>query len=85
MAIQKYGAPAKIKTVVSSEKDFEALRDEIINTNNLIRCSKCGKLLAKQSNDMISVKRKDVDIIAKVADIRIKCPICGTCNETVKE
>ena len=33
---------------------------------------------------MISVKRKDVDIIAKVADIHIKCPVCGTCNETVK-
>jgi phage FluMu protein Com len=85
MAIQKFGVANKIKTVVSSEKEFEALRDEIVNTNNLIRCAKCGKLLAKQSNDMISVKRKDIDIVAKVADIKIKCPVCGTCNETVKE
>ena len=85
MALQKYGVASKIKTVVSNEKDFEALRDEIISTNNLIRCSKCGKLLAKQSADMVSIKRKDIDVIAKVADIKIKCPVCGACNETIKE
>lgn len=80
MALNKVGVVQKIRTVASSEKEFETLRDEISNSNNLARCTKCGKLLAKLSNDMISVKRKDVDIIAKVADVKIKCPVCGTCN-----
>lgn len=85
MALQKYGVASKIKTVVSSEKEFEALRDEIVSTNNLVRCNRCGKLLAKVSNDMISVKRKDVDIIAKATDVKIKCPVCSTTNDVVSE
>lgn len=85
MSLQKYGTVQKIKTVASNEKEFEALRDEIVNNNNLIRCNRCGKLLAKSHNGMISVKRKDVDFIAKVADVKIKCPVCQTANEVVKE
>jgi phage FluMu protein Com len=81
MAINKIGVASKIKTVVSSEKDYEALRDEIVSSNNLIRCNRCGKLLAKSFNDMISIKRKDVDIVARTADVKIKCPICQTCND----
>ena len=83
MSLQKFGIAAKIKTVVSSETAFEALRNEIVNTNNLIRCTKCGKLLAKMNNDMISVKRKDIDLVAKVAEVSLRCPICSTCNEVV--
>lgn len=79
--IQKYGVAQKIKTVAASEKEFEALRDEIVNTNNLVRCTKCGKLLAKLSNDLISVKRKDVDLVMKVSEAKIKCPVCSTCND----
>lgn len=85
MSINKVGTPAKIKTVVSNEKEFETLRDEIISNNNLIRCDRCGKLLAKSFNDMISVKRKDVDLVVKAADAKIKCPVCQTCNDVVKE
>lgn len=85
MALQKYGTVQKIKTVVSNDKEFEALRDEIVSNNNLIRCGRCGKLLAKSYNDMISVKRKDVDIVAKVTDIKIKCPVCQTTNDVVRE
>lgn len=79
--IQKFGVANKIKTVVSSEKEFEALRDEIVSTNNLVRCTKCGKLLAKLANDLISVKRKDVDLVMKVSEAKIKCPVCNTCND----
>lgn len=78
--IQKFGVAQKIKTVAASEREFEALRDEIVNTNNLVRCMKCGKLLAKLANDMISVKRKDVDLVMKVSEATIKCPVCNTCN-----
>lgn len=85
MSLQKFGVAQKIKTVVSSESEFEALRNEIVNTNNLIRCTKCGKLLAKMNNDMISVKRKDIDFIAKAADVKIKCPVCSTTNGVVHE
>ena len=85
MSLQKFGVSQKIKTVVSSESEFEALRNEIVSTNNLIRCTKCGKLLAKMNNDMISVKRKDIDFIAKAADVKIKCPVCSTTNGVVQE
>jgi phage FluMu protein Com len=84
MALFKTGVASKIKTVVSSETEFEALRNEIVSTNNLIRCTKCGKLLAKMNNDMISVKRKDIDFIAKAADVKIKCPVCSTTNGVVQ-
>ncbi len=80
MAIQKYGVVNKIKTVVGNEEDFEALKEQIIKTNSLARCAKCGKLLAKIGSDMVSVKRKDVDIVAKVESMQIKCPVCQTCN-----
>ena len=84
MSLQKYGVAQKIKTVVSNEQEFEALRNEIVSTNNLVRCLKCGKLLAKMNNDMISVKRKDIDFIAKAAEVKIKCPVCATTNDVVK-
>jgi len=85
MALFKTGVASKIKTVVSSETEFEALRNEIVSTNNLIRCTKCGKLLAKMNDDMISVKRKDIDFIAKSSDVKIKCPVCSTTNGVVQE
>ena len=81
MSLQKFGVAQKIKTVVSNEQEFEALRDEIVSSNNLVRCTKCGKLLAKTSNGMISVKRKDVDLVARASEVRIKCPVCSTTNE----
>jgi len=83
MSLQKYGTTQKIKTVVSSEQEFETLRNEIVSTNNLIRCSKCGKLLAKLANDMMSVKRKDVDLVVKASEAKIKCPVCNTCNDVL--
>jgi phage FluMu protein Com len=85
MALQKFGVSQKIKTVAGNDKEFEALKEKIVSTNNLVRCAKCGKLLAKCSDDMISVKRKDVDFLAKVSNVKIKCPVCGTCNETLHE
>jgi phage FluMu protein Com len=85
MALQKYGVASKIRTVASNEKEYEELRDNIINTNNLVRCNRCGKLLAKVSDDMISVKRKDVDLVMKAAEAKIRCPVCSTVNNVVKE
>ena len=85
MALQKFGTSQKIKTVVSSEKEYEALREEIVSVNNLVRCTRCGKLLAKMSNDMVNVKRKDIDIIVRASDVKIKCPVCQTPNDIVRE
>jgi phage FluMu protein Com len=82
--IHKTGAPNKIRTIASSEKEFENIKDKIVKENNLARCARCGKLLAKLDADMLSVKRKDVDIIAKIADVKIKCPVCHTPNGIVK-
>ena len=83
MPINKTGMPGKIRTVVTSEKDFETLKKKIIDTNRLARCTKCGKLLAKIDSDLVSVKRKDVDIVAKVQSMQIRCPVCQTCNSVV--
>lgn len=84
--LHKTGVSHKIRTVASSEKEFNAIKDKIIKTNNLVRCARCGKLLAKLDNDnMISVKRKDVDIIAQAENIQIKCPVCSTPNGIVRE
>ena len=65
--------------------DCVILTDKIVKENNLARCARCGKLLAKLDADMLSVKRKDVDIIAKVAEVKIKCPVCHTPNGIVSE
>ena len=84
MALFKTGV-SKIRTVATNEKEFEELRNQIVSSNNLARCTKCGKLLAKISNNLISVKRKDVDFIARVEDVKIKCPVCSTTNGIVTE
>jgi phage FluMu protein Com len=83
MPINKTGSPNKIRTVVSSEKDFEHLKEQIVSSNKLARCNKCGKLLAKMDNDLVSVKRKDIDLIAKVQNLEIKCPVCNTTNQII--
>lgn len=83
--IHKTGVSHKIRTIASSEKEFEDLKEKIVKVNNLARCVRCGKLLAKISDGMISVKRKDVDIIARSNDITIKCPVCNTPNGIVSE
>ena len=84
MPINKIGVAAKIKTVVSNDKEFEALREEIVQANQLVRCIKCGKLLAKMDGGNISVKRKDIDLVAKIEELHIKCPVCATANTLVK-
>lgn len=83
MALQKFGISQKIKTVAGNEKEFEALKEKIVSTNNLVRCAKCGKLLAKCSDGMISVKRKDVDTVMKISEAHLKCPVCDTVNEII--
>ena len=47
MAINKTGSPNKIRTVATSEEEFETLKKKIVETNKLARWVKCGKLLAK--------------------------------------
>jgi len=83
MSLNKTGIAGKIKTVVASEKEFEDLKKQIINTNSLARCVKCGKLLAKLDSDLVSIKRKDVDIVAQVQNMKIKCPVCQTTNQII--
>jgi len=85
MPIQKIGVVHKIKTLATNEQEFEQLKNKIISNNNLIRCNKCGKLLAKSDSNLVSLKRKDIDIIANVNSISIKCPICSTCNNVCLE
>lgn len=80
MSINKTGDAQKIKTVVSSEQEFEQLKEKIVAGNKLVRCQRCGKLLAKVDNDLVSVKRKDIDLVAQVNNLSIKCPVCATVN-----
>ena len=79
--INKTGDIQKILTVASTSEDFEALKDRIVKENRLVRCVRCGKLLCKSTDDdLISVKRKDVDLVARVSSLTITCPICKEVN-----
>jgi len=84
MAIFKYGVVQKIKTVAVNEQEFEQLKEKIISENALVRCHKCGKLLAKANeNGLVSIKRKDMDIIARTTELSIKCPVCSATNQVI--
>jgi phage FluMu protein Com len=79
--INKTGDIQKILTVASTAEDFELLKEKIIKENQLVRCIRCGKLLCKTTDDsMISIKRKDVDLVAKVSKLTIACPVCREVN-----
>lgn len=79
--LHKTGDTQKILTVASTPEDFEALKERIIKENHLVRCIRCGKLLAKTTDDsMISIKRKDVDLVAQVSSLTISCPVCKETN-----
>lgn len=79
--LHKTGDSQKIRTVVSNSEDFELLKEDIAKENKLVRCARCGKLLCKTSDDStISVKRKDIDLVAQVSSLTISCPICKEVN-----
>jgi len=78
--LHKTGAPSKIRTVASSDVEYEKLKEQVVAANNLMRCAKCGKLLAKVEGNLVNIKRKDVDIIATASELHVKCPVCGTTN-----
>lgn len=81
--LHKVGVTQKIKTVAANETEFERLKEQIVTSNNLARCNRCGKLLAKVDSNMVSVKRKDIDLVAEVKTLTIKCPVCQTVNDIV--
>lgn len=79
--LHKTGDAQKILTVASNSADFELLKERIVKENQLVRCIRCGKLLAKTSSDsMVNIKRKDMDIVAKVSSLTISCPVCKEVN-----
>lgn len=79
--LHKTGDNQKIRTLVSNPSDFEHLKEDIARENQLVRCIRCGKLLAKTTNDsMVSIKRKDIDIVAQVSSLTIACPVCKEIN-----
>lgn len=82
MALHKKGTPAKLTDITTSESEFDKLKDKIAKDNNLKRCT-CGQLLAKfdEDNSTMNIQRKNLDIIAKVTNTRIKCPSCSQINE----
>ena len=61
-------------------QEYDNLRDLIANANNTIRCVQCGKLLAKSYNGMISIKRKDTDLVVLATELKIRCPVCEVVN-----
>lgn len=80
MSFVKVGTPEKISEVIKDEKDFNELRNKIAKDNNLIRCTRCQHLLAKQGNDgELDIQHKKLEITLKKADIKgaIKCPYCN--------
>lgn len=80
MSLTKYGSPQKIEETASTQLEFEQMKDKIAKENNLIRCHKCGKLVAKTSGDHINVKKGKVDVVAQIQKAEIKCPQCGDIN-----
>ena len=77
MAIDKKGVAVPIQDVTGSLAAFEKLKNQIAQDNNLKRCV-CGQLLAKLDKDskMLNIKRKNLDLIAEVSEVKIKCPSC---------
>lgn len=75
--IKKQGTPNKITEVVTGDQEFEQLKSKIAKDNNLKRCS-CGQLLAKfdEKGQTMNIQRRNLDIIAKVTKVTIKCPQC---------
>jgi len=80
MVIKKYGTPEVIKDKITSEIEFEKMKDRIAKENNLTRCKKCGKLVAKSDSNIIHVKKGSFDMIASVKEASVKCPKCGEIN-----
>jgi len=79
MTLKKVGTPEKIKNIVTSEEDFEKLKDKIAQENDLARCGNCEKLICKfgDSGTIMNVKKNKLDVIADVKSAFIKCPKCG--------
>jgi len=83
MSLKKIGTPEKIIQTTSSQNEFETMKDKIAKENDLVRCHKCGKLIAKRNKHTgtINIQKSKLDVIAKVSEASIKCPKCGEVNK----
>jgi len=83
MSIKKTGTPEKIIQTVTSELEFDRMKDTIAKDNNLSRCEGCGKLICKVSSDgeSINIQKSKLEVIAKITEASIKCPKCGQINK----
>lgn len=81
MSLHKQGTPYRIEQVATTADQFEQLKHQIAEDNNLVRCA-CGQLLAKFScdNKTINIQRKGLDVIAEASSAQIKCPSCKQVN-----
>lgn len=76
MAIEKQGSPEDILEVAKSNEALKNLRERIAKSNNLLRCTRCDKLLAKQENNIVDVQHRKLVIIGQ-GPMVIVCPKCG--------
>lgn len=82
MSLKKVGTPKKILSTAASDLEFEQLKNKIAKDNNLKRCTACSQLLAKfdSDNKIINVQKKNLDLIAEVQNVQVRCPKCQQVN-----
>ena len=78
MSFFKKGTPVKIGEIAKTEMDFDSLRKQIAEENQLVRCPGCQHLLAKKSTDgIVDVQHKRESLlITRAEKVQIQCPIC---------
>jgi len=80
MSIEKKGVAEKIISVAKNVKEFEKLRENIVKENNLVKCSRCEKLLAKRgSSGEVDIKHQNLIVMTNPPTV-IVCTKCGQQN-----
>jgi hypothetical protein len=84
MSLEKVGASEKILEVAKNTKEFEKLRENIAKDNNLVKCSRCEKLIAKRgSSGEVDIKHQNLIVVTNTPSV-IVCTKCGQQNTIEK-
>lgn len=77
--IEKHGASERIIGLAKNSEEFEKIRKDVSQENELIRCSSCQHLIAKKSSQgYIDIQHRKESVLIKSAEsVSIKCPVCG--------
>ena len=88
MAIQKVGTPEKIQSKIVATEEFEKNWDKLKKNAQPVRCKKCGTLLAKGMDNMITLKKADLSAIIHTVNsgggtVEVSCSRCSTVNQLI--